>query len=74
MGVILDYASERVKEMMGELNEFLKGPLKYVQENQRLRKAALLVYLDMVRPKIEVDWERRIAEYKGKVLFERPKL
>jgi hypothetical protein len=72
MGIILDYARERIDEATREASEFLRAPLKYIQEKQPIRRAVLLDWSDIIRPNIGTKWEHKLAEYRGKPLVERP--
>ena len=65
MGVILDYAKLRLKDVENELDAFLKEPIKYVLDKQTLRKALLLEWLDNVRPVIGTKYEHWIQQVKG---------
>ena len=72
MGIILDYARERLDEATREASEFLRAPLKYIQEKQPIRKALLLEWGDNIRPIVGTKWEHKLAEYRGKPIVERP--
>jgi hypothetical protein len=65
MGVILDFAKMRLKDVSQELDAFLEKPLKYILDRQTLRKALLLEWLDNVRPVIGTKYEHWIQEVKG---------
>lgn len=62
MGVILEYAEARVKEIRGEMQKFLSKPLDYIMDKQVLRKAILLEWIDYIRPVVGTRWEHRIEE------------
>jgi hypothetical protein len=74
MGIVLDYAKGRLEEATREVSEFLRGPIRYLQEKQPIRKAVLLEWGDNIRPIIGTTWEHKLAEYKGTPLIERPKI
>jgi hypothetical protein len=62
LGVILDYAKLRLKDVENELDAFLKEPIKYVLDKQTLRKALLLEWLDNVRPVVGTRYEHWVQE------------
>ena len=64
-GVIANFAQTRRAEAQARFREFIKSPLAWVQENQPLRKAALLEALDLFpRPWVEVSHEHGIQSWK----------
>jgi hypothetical protein len=62
-GVILSFAQARKTEAEARLQAFIKSPLAWIQENQPLRKAALLEALD-IRPGIDAEYEHKIQSWK----------
>jgi hypothetical protein len=62
MGILLDYAKMRLKDVDKELDAFLEKPLKYVLDKQTLRKALLLEWLDNVRPIVGTKYEHWIQK------------
>jgi hypothetical protein len=65
MGVILDFAKMRLKDVENELDRFFERPLDYFLEKQTLRKALLLEYLDTIRPILNTKYQSWIQEVKG---------
>jgi hypothetical protein len=65
MGVILDFAKMRLKDVENELDRFFERPLDYFLEKQTLRKALLLEWLDNVRPVVGTRYEHWIQQVKG---------
>jgi len=74
VGVLLDYAQGRLSEAVAEVGEFVRGPVKYLQEKQPIRKAVILEWTDTIRPLVGTKWEHKIVETKHKPLISRPKL
>ncbi|MEM2780848.1 MAG: hypothetical protein QW791_08305 [Candidatus Bathyarchaeia archaeon] len=66
MGIILDYAKMRLKDIEVELDRFFDKPIDYVLQKQTLRKALLLEWLDNFRPIIGTKYEHWVQrEVKG---------
>jgi hypothetical protein len=63
-GVILNFAQTRKTEAAARFRGFIKSPLAWIQENQPLRKAALLETLDYFRPAINAEYEHEIEKWK----------
>jgi len=64
MGVIAEFAKERIEEVRRELKKIAEGPIKFLQSEQPLRKAILLEFLDYVRPRKYAEYQKRISEMK----------
>jgi hypothetical protein len=64
MGILLDFGKTRVNEAQGQLEEFMKGPIKYLQTNQPVRKAVLLECLELLRPEKDAQYQQTIANWK----------
>ena len=63
-GVIFNFAQERMVEAKSRLHEFMGGPLAYMQNNQPIRKAFLLEFLDYFRPGIDTEHEHSIEKWR----------
>lgn len=65
-GVIVNFGRNRFGEAQVKAHEFLEGPLQWITENQPVRKAVLLEFLEVLRPTIEVSHEHTIEQWKKK--------
>ena len=63
-GVIVDFARNRFGEAQVKAHEFLASPLRWITENQPVRKGLLLEALDLLRPSVEVSHEHAIQKWK----------
>jgi len=64
MGVIAEFAKERIEEARRELEKITEGPIKFLQSEQPLRKIILLEFLDYVRPRKYAEYQDRISKMK----------
>lgn len=63
-GVVLSFARTRRSEARARLREFIKAPISWLQENEPIRKAILLEFLDLFpRPLIEVSHEHEVQKW-----------
>lgn len=65
LGIITDFAQSRLGEIAAKIKRIRADPLGYIQNEQPLRKAVLLEYLDYLRPVLGTEWEHRIEKWKG---------